>query len=366
MKILFLIDSLGSGGAQNQISLLAPALQAKGHEVAVLTYFDHNFFKDRLTAGGVEHIFIPKKGKLGLNLFFALRKLQQQRGFDALISFLHTPNFYACLLKRFTRSAPFTVVSYRSKTDFERMSWRVRKQRNWVNKVADHIVANSLHERRRWLLHFPQLADKWTTIYNLVDLAQFQPVVKTGEPRDFICVGAVRPLKNANIVIEALHLLRQKGIKPTVHWYGKSSFEQNNFQSYIAGLKMRITAFELEEQFIWHPPTTDLPSELPDYKALIHPTLLEGLPNVICEALAAGLPVLASNLFDHPKLLGNKERGYLFDPEDAEQLANYMQQILVMGHEQYAAMKIACRRFAEQEFAGEVILAAYEEVLHVA
>jgi glycosyltransferase involved in cell wall biosynthesis len=57
------------------------------------------------------------------------------------------------------------------------------------------------------------------------------------------------------------------------------------------------------------------------HDALIHPSLYEGLPNAVCEALAAGLPVLISNVCDHPLLVVEGERGFLFDPSDPLSIA---------------------------------------------
>jgi len=48
MKLLCVIDSLGSGGAQRQIVELAKGFKKKGHRVQFLTYHDINFFKPQL------------------------------------------------------------------------------------------------------------------------------------------------------------------------------------------------------------------------------------------------------------------------------------------------------------------------------
>ena len=66
----------------------------------------------------------------------------------------------------------------------------------------------------------------------------------------------------------------------------------------------------------WLGEESDIPGLLREHHALIHPSLYEGLPNVVCEALAAGMPVLVSNVCDHPLLVADGERGFLFDPAD--------------------------------------------------
>jgi len=49
-----------------------------------------------------------------------------------------------------------------------------------------------------------------------------------------------------------------------------------------------------------------------EHDAFVHPSFYEGMPNVVCEALAAGLPVLVSDVCDHPLLVEKGVQGFLF------------------------------------------------------
>ena len=75
MKILLVIDNLGSGGAQNQMTLLAQDLKNQGHEVHIFTYFPQDFFKERIEESNIHHFYVPKKDKIGWNVFTTLASI---------------------------------------------------------------------------------------------------------------------------------------------------------------------------------------------------------------------------------------------------------------------------------------------------
>ena len=61
---------------------------------------------------------------------------------------------------------------------------------------------------------------------------------------------------------------------------------------------------------------------------LVPPSLYEGMPNVVFEAMAAGIPVIASNIKAHNRWLTHKKTGLLFCPNDYQELTDNIKQIL--------------------------------------
>lgn len=367
MRLLLVIDSLGSGGAQNQLTLLAEKLLERGHEVSLFYYFSQDFFLDRLRQFGVRIHYVPKQDKVGFSVIKALAKLYGQEKYDAVLSFLNTPNFYAGLAGRFSSHRPYTVISYRSKTNFNQMNWFTLLNQRWANSWADQIVANSHHERERWQETYSDQADKWSTIYNAVDQQRFQPLPTTEKvPERFICVGAVRPLKNAALLVEAMHILKKNGEKiPMVDWYGDQGEKNVRLNNEYDRLNKKLRKTGLTEYFRWFSPTSQINEILPNYTALIHPSLLEGLPNVVCEALSCGVPVMLSNILDHPRLVREGKNGWLFDPMSAEQLVTAIRNYRSIPNSDYLQMREQARASAENLFAPRKIVQQYAEVLNV-
>ena len=366
-KVLLVIDNLGSGGAQNQMTLLALELDKSDYEVTIYTYHPQDFFASRISNTGIKHVRGEKKGKFSISIIRQLTRLIDEYKFDVAISYMDTPNLYLCLASKFSKHHPKIFISYRTKTDFTRLSFLKLKQKEWVNKVADGIISNSNHERERWQKKYPKLKDKWVTIYNMVDLDKFvfHQKSKKSAPLRLMAVGKVRPLKNADVLIEALFYLKQKGMSlPEVDWYGGRDFKQVDFRNSVKAIEKKIAEYNLSAHIKWFDPVNNLHELMPEYDALIHPSLWEGLPNAICEALSAGLPVLASNILDHPVLVKDQERGFLFDPNDPEELANAIIKMQEMNEDEYDAMRKNCRSYAESSFLKSTRLAAYEKQFH--
>lgn len=359
MKYLLVIDNLGSGGAQNQLSLLALTLKQKGAQVSVFTYYPQNFFKKRLLDANVELLYKAKTSKLGMEVIFAITSLLKEKSYDIIISYLNTPNLYAILAVQLSGKSIPTIVSYRSKTDFSTIDFWSLKTQEWVNRNATHIICNSHHERANWLRKYPKLIKKISTIYNGLDRTKFR--FREMKRADFIVVGKVRPLKNAHQLVEALYILKTKFHHEIfIHWYGGRVFKQKSYQEYLYETNNKIKKYNLESQWFWYDPVDNLHDIYGHYRALIHPSLLEGLPNVICEALSCGTPVLASNILDHPRLVKQGERGFLFDPTNSEEIANVIMEFLSLSEEKLGEIYENCTAYAQAELSIESIVNKYE------
>jgi glycosyltransferase involved in cell wall biosynthesis len=361
-KILLLIDNLGSGGAQNQLTLLAVGLKEKGYDVSVFTYFPQDFFLKRLSENKIKHIYCPKKDKVGLGIVRALSKLIEKEQFDTLISFLDTPNFYAALAKKFSKHKPKLIISYRSKTDFSKLSWAALKIKEWTNCRADSIVANSNHERLRWQEKMPALAAKFSTIFNAVEDDFFvrEPITTNHK---LLVIGSVSADKNGLLVIEALRLLKEKGENIVLTWVGEKVYHIAERHAYLIAMEQKIAAYELTNQWEWKQPTKQVKNEYQTHKALILASKTEGLPNVVCEAQACGLPCIVSDVLDHPLLISEEKNGYLFPPDDANALANAIVKLYQLNSESYAMMCENSKQFALQTFKRATFSEKYETLL---
>src|SRR5690606_5646275 len=91
MKILCVIDSLNSGGAQRQLANLAVAFKKEGHEVSLLVFHNLNFFRSILDEQNIPVIYIIEPNYL--KRLLKIRRYIRNSNSDVVISFLEASNF---------------------------------------------------------------------------------------------------------------------------------------------------------------------------------------------------------------------------------------------------------------------------------
>lgn len=330
----------------------------------VFVYYPQDFFRPQLEKHQIQIVYAPKASRIGLGVLLRLVRTLHHFRPEVIFSLLNTPNFYASVSSGLSKNSFRVVTSFRSKTDFSRQSklayWRDR----YIICRSDSIIANSHHEREGWSRAVPHHRDKWHTLYNIVDLDRFRPRPGTTRSDRFIAVGRIERFKRPDLLLDALEYLAKNGLPvPRVDWFGRHHFAVPSFQRFADAFLARLERSPVANHFRVHQPVTDLAERLPTYRALVHPSVLEGLPNVICESLSSGTPVITSSVLDHPRLIGNNERGILFTPDSAPELARCLQQMQRMDDDTYGGLQSATRSYAEVAFAGTRLVNRLEAIL---
>jgi glycosyltransferase involved in cell wall biosynthesis len=363
-NVLLLIDNLGSGGAQNQLSLLAILLKRKGYNVQIFTYYPQNFFSERLIENGIHVLYTPKQDKIGFNVIRELYSHIKQHSIDIVISYLDTPNFYASLTKLLLKKRIKFISSYRSTTNFEGLSRFAFLQRKFVNTMSDDIVANSHHERISWQSKDMKNAHKWSTIYNCIDKKTFNANDSQVKENHFLVVGSISSDKNGLLILEALRILLDKGHKINIQWTGQKVFNIPDRKAYLDLMEAKIIEYKLQPYFSWVAQHTKIADEYRKCKALILASQVEGLPNVVCEAMSCGTICIVSDVLDHPKLIKDGENGYLFDPTSADDLADAIMKVNNLSSSTQTEMSINTLNRADQLFNEEVFISSYMKLMH--
>ena len=359
-----MIDNLGSGGAQNQMTLLASLLDRQSYKIEFFTYHTGDFFKYRLDALAIPIHTSSKTSKVGLNVVRKLRSLLKANQFDAIISFLQTPSFYASIAKVLAGNTIPLIISERF-ISFEKkgtIRYRVKKI---THALADFATTNSHHERERLIRKGLTTTDKINTIYNVVDVDHFKPPANTKIHHKLLCVASVSSYKNGLCVLEAMNILKQSNeLNFTLSWVGNKVYTIPERAAYIKKMEDKIQEYNLQDQWTWIKPTKDIKSFYHSHDALVHPSYREGLPNVVCESLACGLPVILSNVLDHARLADLPNNGFLFNPTQPLELAERITSFYGLTETDKHKMKSNCRLFAEKHFSEKRFVDHYTSILH--
>jgi GalNAc-alpha-(1->4)-GalNAc-alpha-(1->3)-diNAcBac-PP-undecaprenol alpha-1,4-N-acetyl-D-galactosaminyltransferase len=364
MRILCVIDNLNAGGAQRQMVNLALGLHNRGNTIDLFCYATGDALAAPLRAAGVPIVNYHKRGRYSPSVIFALRNQLRRGEYDMVLSYLTTPNVYAVLATHSMVRRLRLVVSERSYDPPHGPNFRQTLLRQ-LYRFTDRVVVNSHHQRQNFENRYPWLRGRVTMIYNGVDLARFVPPAcePADEPFKLIVIGSVSPLKNGLSLVEALIVLRDKyQIRPQVSWVGRHVYSSVEGSTYFQEMEAAIDSGEVRSQWVWLNERDDIPTLLGQHHALVLPSRWEGLPNVVCEALACGRPVIVSNTLDHPFLVQEGITGYLFDWQDSQNLAAAIYALYQMSAQARHEMGLNGRRFAEQHLSLERLVSDYENL----
>jgi glycosyltransferase involved in cell wall biosynthesis len=143
-----------------------------------------------------------------------------------------------------------------------------------------------------------------------------------------------RPRKGIEVLLEALATLRHGGSPVTLRAVG--GFETAGYQDQIRQLVGRLG---LSDAVAWIGFTTQVGAELDRMDILVLPSLFgEGLPMVVLEAMAAGVPVVATRVEGVPEVLRDGRDGLLAEPGSARGLAEAIARI-IRGEVNWAGLR---------------------------
>lgn len=351
MRILCVIDCLLSGGAQRQLTSLATELVRRGHEVDAFAYYGIEHFADEMRAGGVGIRQHRKRRRYSLSPARELRAIFREARYDIALAFLPVPNFYCLLASLGLKRRPKIVVSERSFPIGGIPGFKKGILERFY-PLADHITTNAHHMREYYRRRYGWGDDRVTTIWNGLDLDKFSapPLARApGEPLKLLCIGRVDRQKAWHLLAEAAGALKSRyGTQIRVSIVGRNEPKIADEFKYRDELQSVLQRHGIADDWEFLGVRRDIPALFATHHALAHPSIVEGLSNVVCESLACGRPVIAADAFDHRLLVQQGETGWLFAQDDVASLADALRRLDTASAEQLARMGANARRFAEQ------------------
>lgn len=346
MNILFLIDNLGSGGAQRQVATLAPLLQERGNRVTVATYFKQNFFATKLVECNVSIICINRSNYI--TRIFAVRKYIREGKFDAVISFLDNPDFMNCFAA--LGGKKWKVITSERSAKEESFSNKKHKLIAWFKRFSDTIVCNSENAKNLWIKYYPEYKLKLKVIYNAVTVISLnkQYTPKANGKMHFVVAASFQYLKNPLNVITAISQLGDLKNKIELDWYGNHNSGKEVIQCYNECQNM-IEELGLQDIVKLHEPTSAITEIMQQADCIGLFSHLEGLPNVICEAMTLSKPIIMSRVSDYSKLV-DLANGFLCDCDDINSIANAFRCMIKKNESELLEMGKASKIKSEQLF----------------
>lgn len=328
LRISFITGQLGLGGAEKQLFLLARGLLQAGWQVSVVNmshrqgeYWDHALRQAGIPVYGIR-MNLPR-----LNRLIEIRNILKKSSVNIVHSWTMHTNLYASVSGRLA-GTPIRMGSERCNHHSSQRA--VGKLYNLCLWGLDALVVNSNQEaeflrRHRENLNVCFVPNGVEVPGRPVDSEQRRECREqlgiVGSSPVIGAVGSMVPRKNFSTLIKALAVLARKNVAFTLVLIGDGPM--------VGDLKQQAASCLPENSYFF---PGSIPNAVKFYPAFdIHcmPSIdQEGMPNVVMEASAAGLPVVASNVAGVPELIENGITGLLVPPNDVEILAEQLQKLL--------------------------------------
>lgn len=369
MKILCLLNSLGSGGAERQMAYLSSLLVKTGHDVT-LCYYAKNNFNASFVDGRVETIYLAKTSNLGFCI--SLARFIRINCYEAIIVFGVIPSIYAAI-------GFILSLKYKTKLIVSERNYNIRGltftdylKRFIPFATSNYVVCNSLSQKELLTSRFPLFKAKIKYIgnalncelYSKKETISFNPSIYK-----FILPASFINSKNHINLAKAVLLLKEK--------YGVNNIRINCFGSYVDkidknGVKFSnsylklvdfIQTHGIEDFFQINEPIPNLYEFYSHYEALILPSFYEGCPNAVMEGMASGLPIIASDVSDVSYLIEGASGGLLFNPLSYEDIASKLMEYIQLPTNVKVLMSEHNRKRALSLFDFSTFLKKYSSLL---
>ena len=333
IRLMNVVPTLLCGGTETQFMTLARSLDDR-FDVRFACLRRWGPFVDELSERGIPLDEYP------VTTFRSVTALRQQARFARdvrrqEIDIVHTYSFYGNVfaVPPGRLAAPVVVASVRDRGLYlSPMQLRVQR---YVCRLADRVLVNA-EAVKQWLVSDGFPAARITVIPNGVDLRRFSTTQNPAELRRSLGLPEHAPLV---AVVSRLH--RLKGIEdfldaartvaakhPSVYFLvvGQPSPVDNH--AYLEELMARAQQLGIGERVIFTGLRSDVPALLSAVNVSVMPSLNEALSNVLLESMAAGAPVVATDVGGTTEALRDGANGLLIPPSNPAAMAAAIDRLL--------------------------------------
>ena len=365
MRILH-VSTFLQGGAGRIIAALAIAQRRAGHDVIVVAdsgrhagYESYPEYVAQLDAEGVAFHTVTstftRDVALNVQAVSELRRLLDGRAIDLAHTHAAIPTLVARLALGRVSYVPVVQTMH---------GWGIHKTPEQAATditllgLADAVVTPSIAARETLRALGLDAASVQVIPYGLDeapadstppdtdDAAPFAPLRAAGSPIA-LCVGTIGERKNQALLVKALALI--DGVNAI--FIGDGDAGPLSALAADLGVTARVHVLGYR---------ADASRYLPLADVLVLPSLNEGLPIVVLEALRAGVPVVGSAIPEIAEAVDEGRTGFLFTPDDAGQLAVALRS--AMTGDRRVAMRTHARQVFEARYGADRMLAAYDRL----
>ncbi|HEX6963798.1 MAG TPA: glycosyltransferase [Lacipirellula sp.] len=357
IRVLHVVNGEHYSGAERVQDLLAGYLPQSGYEVTFACVKPDRFPQARKHREARLYE-LPMRGRLDFTCGRKLAQLVRDEHY-ALVH-AHTPRSLMVGGQAARITGVPLVYHVHSPAGRDSTRWLRNLANIWLERRTAHRAARLIAVSpsvRRYMIEQGFLASHVVCVPNGVTTIDVPPRMTTPTAWTLGMTALFRPRKGIEVLLEALAEVRESGHNVRLRAIGP--FESRAYEAEVMSLVGRL---DLAPAIDWTGFVADVPAELRKIDALVLPSLFgEGLPMVVLEAMAAGLPVIASNVEGVPEAIRDDREGLLVEPGLPQSLAGAIED-LTSGKLHYAAMSRAAQARHAECFSAEIMAQRVAEV----
>jgi sugar transferase (PEP-CTERM/EpsH1 system associated) len=365
LRIMHVVNYLRRGGAELGILKLMGGLSGEDfeHRICITRKFDPDFVQG-YGLGGLLDVAAGSSDNLQFPLFRLRRIFHRYRP-----HIVHTRNWGALEAVLAARLAGVPVVIH-SEHGYEvdnmaGLPFRQRIFRKLAYSMADRVFTvtrelREYHSKQAWTL-----PEQISVVYNGVDTDRFSPCpeirdsirTELGLPPDRIVIGSVGrmvPIKDYPTLLQAAERLVARGVNLHVLLVGKGPERES--------LESRVRESSLLQGRVSFVGASDrVPELLNVMDIFVLPSLGEGMSNTLLEAMASGVPIVASRVGGNPEVVVGDLSEWLFTPGEAGELTERIERLAGSAETRSRIAKIG-RMHALADFSLDGMIRRYREL----
>lgn len=317
-KILIINNGLSLGGIERASSSLANHFSDLDYNVQVLALYQGEvFFKLNNSIKYIEPIFQKKNtGKVVyvFKLFAYVRKETKKFNPDTVLAFSEWTNPYVMLALIGLR---YPIYLSDRMSPSVKLPFISEMLKRITYKFSDGIIAQTNFGKK--VLYKKTKSEKIVTIPNPINVIQ---KVDCAKKKKIVSVGRLSKEKGHKYLIEAFAKIKDKSWELSLVGAGSEAKGYTNEKDSLEVLAHKLN---VRERVIFHGHLKDFSLQLSESQIFVLPSLTEGFPNALIEAMGFPLPCISSNFIGAPKeIIKHGVNGFLYEPKDVDNLASIL------------------------------------------
>jgi len=353
MRVAQLLAQSGQTGAETHVIALVRGLRNIG-VTCVLFCPEDGPMTETLRADGFEVRLESPRGQLRP---FALARLGRALAGFPLVH-VHGPRatFWSALLKRFHPQRPAVATVH----EFELRDRIYYPLEAWSLRQHDRVIAISgdLERRLRERAHIPAARLRKVPNTSAVLLRPRVAIGPAPQPPYAVVAARLMPVKGVDLLLEAWAKLKATGRAFPLRVLGDGWSASE--------LRAQCTALGLDDLVHFEGFVSDPAPVIAGAAVYVAPSRMEGLPGSVIEAMALGVPVVATRVGGNVDVLENVSPAWLVPPEDPDALAQAVEKIRALPELEARVLRARLQEEAYSRFHPDVVArgvaAIYQEV----